>query len=137
AGLNAPGITTVIEPAMTRDHTEKMLKGFGAEIEVETDRDGVRHIRLQGQGRLAGRDLAVPADPSSAAFPIVAATIVPGSDLTVENVLMNPSRTGLILTLQEMGASIEVLARRDEGGEAVADLRVRHAELKGIVVPPG
>ena len=137
AGLNAPGITTVIEPAMTRDHTEKMLKGFGAEIEVETDRDGVRHIRLQGQGRLAGRDIAVPADPSSAAFPIVAATIVPGSDLTVENVLMNPSRTGLILTLQEMGASIEVLARRDEGGEAVADLRVRHAELKGIVVPPG
>jgi len=136
AGLNAPGVTTVIEPVMTRDHTEKMLKGFGAEIEVETDAEGVRHIRLQGQGRLTGRDIVVPADPSSAAFPIVAATIVPGSDIVVPNVLMNPTRTGLILTLQEMGANIEVIARRDAGGEEVADLRVRHAELRGVTVPP-
>jgi len=135
AGLNAPGITTVVEPAMTRDHTEKMLKGFGAELEVETGRDGARRIRLAGQGRLTGRDIVVPGDPSSAAFPIVAALIVPGSDVTVENVLMNPTRTGLILTLQEMGASIELMNRRDAGGEEVADLRVRHSELRGVTVP--
>lgn len=136
AGLNTPGVTTVIEPVMTRDHTEKMLKGFGAELEVETDADGVRHIRLQGQGKLTGRRIAVPGDPSSAAFPIVAALIVPGSDVTIENVLMNPTRTGLILTLQEMGGSIELLERRDAGGEEVADLRVRHSELRGVRVPP-
>ena len=136
AGLNTPGVTTVIEPVMTRDHTEKMLKGFGAELAVETDADGVRHIRLQGQGKLTGRTIAVPGDPSSAAFPIVAALIVPGSDVTIENVLMNPTRTGLILTLQEMGGSIELLERRDAGGEEVADLRVRHSELKGVRVPP-
>lgn len=136
AGLNTPGITTVVEPVMTRDHTEKMLKGFGAEIEVETDAEGVRHIRLRGQGRLVGRTIAVPGDPSSAAFPIVAALVVPGSDVTVENVLMNPTRTGLILTLQEMGADIELLERRDAGGEDVADIRVRHSELKGVRVPP-
>jgi 3-phosphoshikimate 1-carboxyvinyltransferase len=136
AGLNTPGVTTVIEPVMTRDHTEKMLKGFGAELEVETDVEGVRHIRLQGQGKLTGRTIAVPGDPSSAAFPIVAALIVPGSEVTIENVLMNPTRTGLILTLQEMGADIEVTNRRDAGGEEVADLRVRHSDLKGVRVPP-
>ena len=135
AGLNTPGITTVIEPVMTRDHTEKMLKGFGAELEVETDAEGVRHIRLQGQGRLTGRTIAVPGDPSSAAFPLVAALIVPGSDVTIENVLMNPTRTGLILTLQEMGGNIELIDRRDAGGEEVADLRVKHSELKGVRVP--
>ncbi len=136
AGLNTPGITTVVEPIMTRDHTEKMLKGFGAELEVETDGDGVRHIRLQGQGKLTGRTIAVPGDPSSAAFPLVAALIVPGSDVTIRNVLMNPTRTGLILTLQEMGGNIELLDRRDAGGEEVADLRVRYSELKGVRVPP-
>ena len=109
AGLNAPGVTTVIEPVMTRDHTEKMLAGFGAALEVETDRDGVRHIRLEGQGRLTGCDIQVPADPSSAAFPIVAALIVPGSDVTLQNVLMNPTRTGLITTLLEMGGNIEII----------------------------
>ena len=135
AGLNTPGVTTVIEPVMTRDHTERMLKGFGAEIEVETDADGVRHIRLQGQGTLAGRTIQVPGDPSSAAFPLVAALIVPGSDVTIENVLMNRTRTGLIDTLLEMGASIELLDRRDAGGEDVADLRVRSSDLRGVTVP--
>jgi 3-phosphoshikimate 1-carboxyvinyltransferase len=135
AGLNTPGVTTVIEPVMTRDHTEKMLAGFGAELEVETDGEGVRHIRLQGQGKLSGRSIVVPGDPSSAAFPIVAALIVPGSDVTVENVLMNPTRTGLIATLLEMGGSIELLNRRNAGGEDVADLRVKHSELRGVTVP--
>ncbi|WP_274423592.1 3-phosphoshikimate 1-carboxyvinyltransferase [Chelativorans sp. YIM 93263] len=135
AGLNTPGITTVIEPVMTRDHTEKMLAGFGASVEVEKDDDGVRHIRLEGQGRLAGRAIEVPGDPSSAAFPLVAALIVPGSDIVIENVLMNPTRTGLILTLQEMNADIEIQNRRDAGGEEVADLRVRSSELKAVSVP--
>jgi 3-phosphoshikimate 1-carboxyvinyltransferase len=135
AALNTPGITTVIEPVMTRDHTEKMLKGFGANIDVETDERGVRHIFIEGQGRLAGQTIAVPGDPSSAAFPLVAALIVPGSDIVIRNVLMNPTRTGLILTLQEMGADIEVQDPRSEGGEDVADLRVRHSQLKGVTVP--
>ncbi|MEE2952288.1 MAG: 3-phosphoshikimate 1-carboxyvinyltransferase [Pseudomonadota bacterium] len=136
AALNTPGITTVVEPIMTRDHTEKMLEGFGASIEVETDKDGVRHIRLEGQGNLKGvGHFEVPGDPSSAAFPIVAAVIVPGSEVTIENVLMNPTRTGLIETLIEMGASIEITHRRKSGGEDVADLIVRHSELTGIEVP--
>ncbi|MFT4182995.1 MAG: 3-phosphoshikimate 1-carboxyvinyltransferase [Rhizobium sp.] len=135
AGLNAPGITTVIEPIMTRDHTEKMLAGFGAELSVETDRDGVRTIRLQGRTKLTGQVIHVPGDPSSAAFPLVAALIVPGSDVTIGNVLMNPTRTGLILTLQEMGADIEIRDRRLAGGEDVADLRVRSSTLKGVTVP--
>jgi 3-phosphoshikimate 1-carboxyvinyltransferase len=135
AGLNTPGVTTVVEPVMTRDHTEKMLLGFGAELEVETDQEGARHIRLQGQGRLTGRAIIVPGDPSSAAFPLVAALVVPGSDIVIENVLMNPTRTGLVTTLLEMGASIEFLNGRDAGGEDVADLRVRHSELRGVTVP--
>ena len=136
AALNAPGVTTVIEPVMTRDHTEKMLAGFGAQIEVETDAAGVRFIRLQGEGRLSGQAIAVPGDPSSAAFPLVAALIVPGSDIVIENALMNPTRTGLIDTLIEMGADIEVVNPRKAGGEDVADLRVRSSELKGVTVPP-
>lgn len=136
AGLNTPGVTTVIEPVMTRDHTEKMLKGFGAHIEVETDGDGVRHIRIEGRGKLDGQTIAVPGDPSSAGFPLVAALLVQGSDVTIENVLMNPTRTGLLLTLQEMGGDIEVLNPRNAGGEDVADLRVRGSELKGVTVPP-
>lgn len=135
AGLNTPGVTTVIEPVMTRDHTEKMLKGFGANVEVETDRDGVRHIRIEGQGNLTGQVIAVPGDPSSAGFPLVAALIVPGSDITIENVLMNPTRTGLLLTLQEMGGKIEVRNPRSAGGEDVADLRVQGSELTGVTVP--
>ncbi|MDY8109662.1 3-phosphoshikimate 1-carboxyvinyltransferase [Fulvimarina sp. 2208YS6-2-32] len=137
AGLNTPGVTTVIEPIATRDHTEKMLAGFGAAIDVETKADGVRHIRLEGQGELIGlADFQVPGDPSSAAFPVVAALIVEGSDVTIETVLMNPTRTGLIETLIEMGGSIEILNRRTEGGEDVADLRVRHSALTGVEVPP-
>ncbi|MBZ9743175.1 MULTISPECIES: 3-phosphoshikimate 1-carboxyvinyltransferase [unclassified Mesorhizobium] len=135
AGLNTPGITTVIEPVMTRDHTEKMLKGFGANLSVETDERGVRHIFIEGQGKLTGQTIAVPGDPSSAGFPLVAALIVPGSDIVIENVLMNPTRTGLLLTLQEMGGQIEILNPRNAGGEDVADLRVRYSELKGITVP--
>ena len=136
AGLNAPGITTVIEPVMTRDHTEKMLAGFGAALEVETDAKGHRHIRLEGQGKLTGQTIDVPGDPSSTAFPLVAALIVPGSDVTIRNVLMNPTRTGLITTLLEMGGKIEILDERLAGGEDVADLRVRFSELKGVTVPP-
>ncbi len=136
AGLNAPGITTVIEPVMTRDHTEKMLAGFGAELEVETDAAGVRTIRLQGQGRLVGQSVQVPGDPSSSAFPLVAALIVPGSDIVIENVLMNSARTGLVTTLLEMGGDIEIADRRKAGGEEMADLRVRGSDLRGVVVPP-
>ena len=136
AGLNTPGISTVIEPVMTRDHTEKMLQGFGADLSVETDRDGVRHIRIVGQGKLTGQTIDVPGDPSSTAFPLVAALLVEGSDVTIRNVLMNPTRTGLILTLQEMGADIEIIDPRLAGGEDVADLRVKSSKLKGIVVPP-
>lgn len=135
AGLNTPGITTVIEPVMTRDHTEKMLRGFGANLEVETDAEGIRHIRIEGQGKLTGQVIAVPGDPSSAGFPLVAALIVPGSDIIIENVLMNPTRTGLLLTLQEMGGDIEVLNPRFAGGEDVADLRVRGSQLRGVTVP--
>ncbi|EJJ30666.1 3-phosphoshikimate 1-carboxyvinyltransferase [Rhizobium sp. CF142] len=135
AGLNIPGVTTVIEPAITRDHTEKMLAGFGAELSIKTDKDGTRTIRLQGRGRLTGQTLDVPGDPSSAAFPLVAALLVPGSDVTISNVLMNPTRTGLILTLQEMGADIDILDPRLAGGENVADLRVRYSELTGVTVP--
>ncbi len=135
AGLNTPGVTTVIEPVMTRDHTEKMLRGFGANVEVETEPSGVRHIRIEGQGKLNGQTIGVPGDPSSAGFPLVAALIVPGSDIVIENVLMNPTRTGLLLTLQEMGGDIQVLNERSAGGEDVADLRVRGSELKGITVP--
>lgn len=136
AGLNTPGITTVIEPVLTRDHTEKMLSGFGADLEIDIDQEGVRHIHIQGQGELRGQTIDVPGDPSSAAFPMVAALIVPGSDITIENVLMNPTRTGLITALQEMGGQIDIINMRDAGGEDVADLHVKSSELKGIVVPP-
>ena len=135
AGLNTPGVTTLIEPVMTRDHTEKMLQGFGANLTVETDEQGVRHIFIEGQGKLTGQTIAVPGDPSSAAFPLVAALIVPGSDIVIENVLMNPTRTGLLLTLQEMGGRIDILNPRNAGGEDVADLRVRSSELRGVTVP--
>jgi len=113
----------------------QMLQGFGANLTVETDADGVRTIRLEGRGKLTGQVIDVPGDPSSTAFPLVAALLVPGSDVTILNVLMNPTRTGLILTLQEMGADIEVINPRLAGGEDVADLRVRSSTLKGVTVP--
>ncbi len=102
---------------------------------METDKNDVRHIRIEGQGTLTGQTIDVPGDPSSTAFPLVAALLVPGSDITIRNVLMNPTRTGLILTLQEMGANIEIMNARLAGGEDVADLRVRYSELKGVEVP--
>jgi 3-phosphoshikimate 1-carboxyvinyltransferase len=134
AGLNAPGETTVIEPAPTRDHTERMLRHFGGLVEV-TDRDDGRRITVQGQPELRGADLAVPGDPSSAAFPAVAALIVPGSELLIEGVGVNPLRAGLFETLREMGAAIELRNRRVDGGEPIADLAVAASRLSGVEVP--
>ena len=136
AGLNTPGITRVIEPVATRDHSERMLKGFGADIAVESNADGARIISITGEAELKPQTITVPGDPSSAAFPIVAALIVPGSDVTLTGIGMNPTRAGLIGVLRDMGGDIEVLAEREVGGEPVADLRVRHSALSGIDVPP-
>ncbi|MGH2342055.1 3-phosphoshikimate 1-carboxyvinyltransferase [Segnochrobactraceae bacterium EtOH-i3] len=135
AGLNAPGVTTVIEPEATRDHTEKMLQGFGADLTVTADEAGVRTIRLTGRPELKPQDIVVPGDPSSAAFPIVAALLVPGSDVVVENVLLNPTRTGLLTTLQEMGADLTIENARLSGGERVGDVRARASRLTGVRVP--
>ena len=134
AGLNTPGITTVIEPVATRDHSERMLTGFGARLNVEHSNHG-RVITLHGEAELAPQTIVVPGDPSSAAFFLVAASIVPGSDIAVGNVGLNPTRTGLISALRMMGADIVELDRRVVGGEPVADLRVRHAPLSAIDVP--
>jgi 3-phosphoshikimate 1-carboxyvinyltransferase len=134
-GLNSPGTTTVVEPEPTRDHTERMLTHFGAKIEISTDPDGARRIALAGRPELRARDVAVPADPSSAAFPIVAALIVPGSSVTIPGVMVNSSRAGLIATLVEMGASITLSNRREDGGEPVADILVEAGPLSGIEVP--
>jgi 3-phosphoshikimate 1-carboxyvinyltransferase len=136
AGLAAPGETTVIEAEATRDHTEKMLQHFGADLRVEPFEENGRCIRLAGQPELVPQPVVVPADPSSSAFPLVAALIVPGSDIILRSVMTNPLRTGLLTTLAEMGASIEALERRSEGGEEVADLRVRAGPLRGVEVPP-
>jgi len=136
AGLNAPGETVVIETEATRDHTERMLAGFGAEISVE-DTDEGRVITLIGQPELAPQEIAVPRDPSSAAFPVCAALIVEGSDVLVPNIGLNPTRAGLFDTLREMGADLTYENPRDEGGEPVADLRAKFSpEMKGIRVPP-
>jgi 3-phosphoshikimate 1-carboxyvinyltransferase len=135
AGLNSPGVTTVVEREATRDHTERMLRLFGAEVTVEPHGPAGRTIALRGQPSLKARDVVVPSDPSSAAFPLVAALVVPGSEVTLEGVMMNPLRTGLVATLLEMGADIERLNERDEGGETVADLRVRGSRLTGVEVP--
>ncbi|WP_077148129.1 3-phosphoshikimate 1-carboxyvinyltransferase [Sphingopyxis sp. KK2] len=136
AGLNTPGITEVIEPVPTRDHSERMLRGFGADLSVETDADGTRHIRIRGEAELKPQTIVVPGDPSSAAFFIVAALLVPGSDVTIANVGLNPTRAGLVEVLRQMGGDIELLDAREVGGEPVADLRVRHSALKGIDVDP-
>jgi 3-phosphoshikimate 1-carboxyvinyltransferase len=135
AGLAAPGETVVIEAEATRDHTEKMLTHFGAQVRVEPEGDNGRRITLTGQPELVPQPIVVPADPSSAAFPMIAALITRGSDVILDGVMMNPLRTGLITTLSEMGASIEELDRRKEGGEDVADLRVRGSELSAVDVP--
>ncbi|MCZ8017893.1 3-phosphoshikimate 1-carboxyvinyltransferase [Novosphingobium sp.] len=136
AGLNTPGITTVIEPVPTRDHSERMLRGFGADLSVEVEADGTRVIRLVGEAELQPQTIEVPGDPSSAAFFIVAALIVPGSEVTIQNVGLNPTRAGIIEVLRQMGGSIDEVNRREVGGEPVADLVVRHSALKGIEVDP-
>ncbi|WP_344693668.1 3-phosphoshikimate 1-carboxyvinyltransferase [Sphingomonas cynarae] len=135
AGLNTPGITRVIEPIPTRDHSERMLAGFGATLTVESSPAG-RIISIHGEAELKPQAITVPGDPSSAAFWLVAASIVPGSDMIVRNVGLNPTRTGVIAALRMMGADIVELDGRTVGGEPVADLRVRHAPLTAIEVPP-
>lgn len=134
AGLNTPGRTTVIEPEPTRDHSERMLRHFGAAIAVEAEGRG-RRITLEGQPELTGRGVDVPGDISSAAFPIVAALAVPDSALTLRNVGINPGRFGLIETLLEMGADIRLENAREQSGEPVADLMVRGGKLRGVEVP--
>jgi 3-phosphoshikimate 1-carboxyvinyltransferase len=135
AGLNTPGITRVIEPVATRDHSERMLAGFGATLTVEASPAG-RVISIHGEAELKPQTITVPGDPSSAGFWLVAASVVPGSDVTVRNVGLNPTRTGLIAALRMMGADIAELDPRTVGGEPVADLHVRHAPLTAIEVPP-
>ena len=135
AGLAAPGETTVIEAEATRDHTERLLRHFGAKVSSKPYGEHGRRIILQGQPELEPASVVVPADPSSAAFPLVAALIIPGSELILDAVMTNPLRTGLLTTLREMGASIEALEKRDDGGEEIADLRVRASVLKGVDIP--
>ena len=136
AGLAAPGTTTVIETEASRDHTELMLAHFGADVKSEPEGAHGRKISLVGQPELMPKSVAVPADPSSAAFPMVAALLVPGSDILLPDVMTNPLRTGLITTLREMGAAIVEEEVRQDGGEAMACFRVRHSALRGVEVPP-
>jgi len=134
AGLSAAGATTVIESEPTRDHTERMLAFFGAQVRTAS-KDGKQRIAVEGDAELSGRDVTVPGDPSSAAFLAAAALIVPGSEVTIEGVLVNPTRLGFYLALQEMGGDVALLDAREEGGEPVADVRVRASKLKGVNVP--
>jgi 3-phosphoshikimate 1-carboxyvinyltransferase len=136
AGLAAPGVTTVIEQEASRDHTELMLKHFGADIVSSPEGAHGRRIRLAGQPELHGAEVVVPADPSSAAFPLVAALVVAGSEILLSDVMTNPLRTGLFTTLREMGASIEETEVRADTGEPMAQLRVRASKLRGVEVPP-
>ena len=136
AGLHAAGTTTVIEAQATRDHTERMLRHFGAEVAVAERSSGHRVITVQGDAELEGQSINVPGDPSSAAFLVAAALIVPGSEVTLQGVLINPTRTGFYVTLREMGADVAFGNAREEGGEPVADIVVRHSALRGVRVPP-
>ncbi|WP_031297598.1 3-phosphoshikimate 1-carboxyvinyltransferase [Sphingobium lactosutens] len=136
AGLNTPGITRVVEPVPTRDHSERMLQGFGADLTVETQADGTRVITLVGEAELQPQQIIVPGDPSSAAFPMVAALIVPGSTVTISNVGLNSTRAGLIDLLREMGGAIEVVNQREVGGEPVGDLLVTASALHGVEPDP-
>jgi 3-phosphoshikimate 1-carboxyvinyltransferase len=135
AGLNAPGETTVIEAVPTRDHTELMLRNFGARVDTRTLDDGATAVTVHGQPELTGRAVHVPGDPSSAAFPMVAALIVPESEVTLRAISLNPRRTGLIQTLQEMGADITIANKRVEAGEPAGDVTVRAGKLRGVEVP--
>ena len=136
AGLNTPGTTRVVEPIATRDHSERMLKGFGAQLHVEVEADGTRIITLAGEAELTPQRIVVPGDPSSAAFPMVAALIVPGSQITIANVGLNDTRAGLIDLLREMGGSIEVINAREVGGEPVGDLIVSASTLRAVEPDP-
>ena len=131
AGLNTPGITQVIEPVPTRDHSERMLAGFGARVEI-SEEDGARVIAVHGEAELQPQTIIVPGDPSSAAFLMAAALLVPGSDVTITNVGVNPTRAGLIEVLKAMGGDIDMVQPRTMGGEPVVDLIVRHSALRGI-----
>lgn len=135
AGLNTPGITRVIEPIATRDHSERMLRGFGADLSVEQDGEGARIISIRGEAELKPQHIVVPGDPSSAAFPVVAALLVPGSEVTIANVGLNPTRAALFDVLRMMGGDISFINIREVGGEPVADIVVRHSVLKGIETP--
>ena len=135
AAVNTAGVTTITEPIPTRDHTENMLRAFGAKVEV-TKRNGADVIKLEGPVTLKAAKINVPGDPSSAAFPIVAALITPGSDIIVENVMMNPTRTGLFDCLTEMGGHVQADNFRKSGGEVIADIHVKYSKLHGITVPP-
>ena len=135
AGLNAPGETRVIEPAPSRDHSERMLRRFGARVRVETDGDGARVISVVGYPELEPCTLMVPGDASAAAFPLAAALIVPGSDLVIRDVGVNPARIGLLETLRDMGAAVDMDTPREEGGEPVADIAVRAGPLRAVEVP--
>ncbi|WP_316858739.1 3-phosphoshikimate 1-carboxyvinyltransferase [uncultured Cohaesibacter sp.] len=135
AGLNMAGTTTVIEPVKTRDHTEKMLRGFGATLGEEVNEQGETVLTIEGLQDLTAQDVTVPGDPSSAAFPIVAALVTEGSDLLIEDILLNETRTGLLTTLLEMGADITIEDERDSGGERIGNVRVRSSCLKGVTVP--
>src|SRR3954452_13351057 len=135
AGLNTPGATTVIERQPTRDHTERMLRHFGAEVSTEPEEGGGLRVTVEGFPEISAAPIIVPGDPSSAAFPLVAGLIVPGSDVTVEGVGINPLRTGLLECLSEMGADIALVNRREEGGEPVADIRARAGTPTGSEIP--
>src|SRR5271170_4188340 len=135
AALNAAGRSRIAQKVLTRDHTEKMLWAFGADIQVEPLDDGGEVVTLMGEAELRPTEIAVPRDPSSAAFPLAAALLVPGSEISIPGVLLNPRRTGLLETLTEMGADIAIENLRESGGENVGDLRVRASALKGVEVP--
>ena len=135
AGLHAPGRTMVVEPAPSRDHTERLLAYLGAEVSVEDDADGGRAVSVRGDAELKGAAIKIPGDPSSAAFLAAAALVTPGSDIVLEGVLMNPTRIGFFDTVKEMGGGIELVDLRQEGGEPVGDLRVRSGALEGVKVP--
>lgn len=135
AGLRTEGTTTVRETRLSRDHTENMLRAFGVEVSARPKDEG-QVVSITGPAHLVGTRVNVPGDPSSAAFPIVAALIIPGSDICIENVMMNPTRTGLLETLAEMGGDIRADNFRKSGGEVIADLHVRHSNLRGVTVPP-
>ncbi len=135
AGLRANGTTTVREPRLSRDHSENMLRAFGVNVDSRSDGEG-QIVSLTGPTLMSATDINVPGDPSSAAFPVVAALITPGSDVLIKNVMMNPTRTGVFDTLREMGGDLSYENERASGGENVADIRVRYSRLKGVTVPP-